>query len=127
MFYSHTIIAKKRPLGTVWITAHLERKIKKHQLNEIDVASYAECIMFPEVPIALRLSGHLLYGLVRIYSMKVKYLIQNCNRIVDDIRRVFTSVQVNLPGEADHAPFESLTLPSTFNLDAMELDYYPIK
>ncbi|ONK70490.1 uncharacterized protein A4U43_C05F34250 [Asparagus officinalis] len=82
--------------------------------------------MFPEVPIALRLSGHLLYGLVRIYSMKVKYLIQDCNRMVDDIRRVFTSVQVNLPGEADHAPFESLTLPSTFNLDAMELDYYPI-
>lgn len=41
MFYLHTFLAKKNPLGTVWIAAHLERKIKKHQLDEIDIPSYA--------------------------------------------------------------------------------------
>lgn len=78
--------------------------------------------MFPEVPIALRLSGHLLLGLVRIYSWKVNYLFQDCNRMLSDIRTAFATVQIDLPVEADRAPFESVTLPETFELDALELD-----
>ncbi|TVT98753.1 hypothetical protein EJB05_55911, partial [Eragrostis curvula] len=144
MFYSHTILARKSPLGTVWIAAHLERKIKKPQIDGIDIPSYAgpvrpspplpslaqwrsfsspaESIMFPEVPIALRLSGHLLLGLVRIYSWKVNYLFQDCNRMVTTIRTAFSSVQVDLPAGQDHAPFESITLPATLNLDDLDLD-----
>ncbi|RCV30511.1 hypothetical protein SETIT_6G101100v2 [Setaria italica] len=122
MFYSHTILARKSPLGTVWIAAHLERKIKKPQIDGIDIPSYAESIMFPEVPIALRLSGHLLLGLVRIYSWKVNYLFQDCNRMVTTIRTAFASVQVDLPVDADRAPFESITLPPTLNLDDLNLD-----
>ena len=41
MFYSHTILARKSPLGTVWIAAHLERKIKKPQIDGIDIPTYA--------------------------------------------------------------------------------------
>ena len=41
MFYSHTILARKSPLGTVWIAAHLERKIKKPQIDGIDITSSA--------------------------------------------------------------------------------------
>lgn len=78
--------------------------------------------MFPEVPIALRLSGHLLLGLVRIYSWKVNYLFQDCNRMVTTIRTAFASVQVDLPVDADRAPFESITLPPTLNLDELNLD-----
>ncbi|XP_072962041.1 sister chromatid cohesion 1 protein 3-like [Typha angustifolia] len=122
MFYSHTFLAKKSPLGTVWIAAHLERKIKKPQIEVIDIPSYAESIMFPEVPLALRLSGHLLLGLVRIYSWKVNYLFQDCNRMLTDIRTAFAAVQIDLPIEADRAPFEFVTLPDTFELDALELD-----
>nr|XP_019707735.1 sister chromatid cohesion 1 protein 3 [Elaeis guineensis] len=122
MFYSHTFLARKSPLGTVWIAAHLERRIKKPQIDVIDIPSYAEFIMFPEVPIALRLSGHLLLGLVRIFSWKVNYLFQDCNRMLTDIRMAFASIQVNLPADADRAPFESVTLPETFELDALELD-----
>ncbi|WVZ94162.1 hypothetical protein U9M48_040090 [Paspalum notatum var. saurae] len=122
MFYSHTILARKRPLGTVWIAAHLERKIKKPQIDGIDIPSYAESIMFPEVPIALRLSGHLLLGLVRIYSWKVNYLFHDCNKMVATIRTSFTSVEVNLPVEVEPAPFDSITLPPTLNLDDLNLD-----
>lgn len=78
--------------------------------------------MFPEVPIALRLSGHLLLGLVRIYSWKVNYLFQDCNRMLTTIRTAFASVQVDLPIDADRAPFEAITLPDTFNLDDLNLD-----
>lgn len=78
--------------------------------------------MFPEVPIALRLSGHLLLGLVKIYSWKVNYLFQDCNRVLSNIRTAMASAQVDLPADANRAPFESITLPNTFALDALELD-----
>jgi N terminus of Rad21 / Rec8 like protein len=41
MFYSPTILAKKSPMGTVWMAAHLERKIKKAQIEKINIALYA--------------------------------------------------------------------------------------
>ncbi|KAM0836522.1 hypothetical protein ACQ4PT_062280 [Festuca glaucescens] len=122
MFYSQSILARKSPLGTVWIAAHLERKVKKAQVDGIDIPTYVQSIMFPEVPIALRLSGHLLLGLVRIYSWKVNYLFQDCNRMLSTIRTAFASVEVDLPFDADRAPFEVITLPETFNLDDLNLD-----
>lgn len=78
--------------------------------------------MFPEVPIALRLSGHLLLGVVRIYSKKVDYLHHDCNVFLSHIRTAIATIQVNLPEDASHAPFHSVTLPATFELDALNLD-----
>ena len=42
----------------------------------------------PEVPIALRTSGHLLLGVVKIYSRKVKYVLQECNETITKIKLV---------------------------------------
>ncbi|KAL2246650.1 UNVERIFIED_CONTAM: Sister chromatid cohesion 1 protein 3, partial [Sesamum indicum] len=81
-------------------------------------------IMYPEVPIALRMSGHLLLGVVRIYSKQVDYLYEDCNGVRNTINRVFTSVNVNLPDDAKHAPFHAITLPEKFELDSLELDDY---
>ncbi|RCV30499.1 hypothetical protein SETIT_6G100000v2 [Setaria italica] len=78
--------------------------------------------MFPEVPIALRLSGHLLLGLVRIYSWKVNYLFQDCNRMITTIRTTFVAVEIDLPVEVEPAPFDSIRLPLTLNLDDLNLD-----
>ncbi|XP_020590488.1 sister chromatid cohesion 1 protein 3-like [Phalaenopsis equestris] len=126
MFYSHTFLARKSPLGIVWIAAHLDHKLKRPQIESINIPSYAEKIMMPDVPIALRLSGHLLIGIVRIYSWKVNHVYSDCNKLVSYIRKAFASVPVDLPIEADHAPFESVTLPETFDLNTMGLDesYY---
>ncbi|KAL0396514.1 UNVERIFIED_CONTAM: Sister chromatid cohesion 1 protein 3 [Sesamum calycinum] len=71
MFYSHTFLARKGPLGTVWCAAHLQHKLKKSHYVSTNVPSTVERIMYPEVPIALRMSGHLLLGVVRIYSNKL--------------------------------------------------------
>lgn len=122
MFYSHTILAKKAPLGTVWIAAHLERRIKKSQIDEIDIETYTLRIAYPEVPIALRLSAHLLLGIVKIYSLKVNYLLQDCNSMKGTIGTVFPAARIDLPPDADRAPFEFLTKPDNFQLDAFELD-----
>ncbi|XVE76677.1 hypothetical protein DITRI_Ditri13aG0000800 [Diplodiscus trichospermus] len=122
MFYSHTFLSRKAPLGTVWCAAHLQHRLKKSHYTATDIPSTVDNIMFPEVPIALRMSGHLLLGVVRIYSKKVDYLYHDCNIILIGLRKVFNSTQVNLPEDARQAPVQAITLPKTFDLDAMELD-----
>ncbi|XP_042436940.1 sister chromatid cohesion 1 protein 3-like [Zingiber officinale] len=121
MFYSHSLLAKKTPLGMVWIAAH-SQKMKKTQIDWVDIQSSADDIMYPLAAIALRLSRHLLVGLVKIYSWKMNYLFQDCNRMLTNTRVVVASIHINLPTNADKAPFESITLPETYNLDALELE-----
>ncbi|KAL3615388.1 hypothetical protein CASFOL_041049 [Castilleja foliolosa] len=124
MFYSHTFLARKGPLGTVWCAAHLQHRLKKSHYIATNVPSTVQRIMFPEVPIALRMSGHLLLGVVRIYSKQVDYLYEDCNEIRITINRVFTTVNVNLPRDETHAPPHSVTLPEKLDLDALDLDDY---
>ncbi|XP_057800459.1 sister chromatid cohesion 1 protein 3-like [Salvia miltiorrhiza] len=126
MFYSHTFLARKGPLGTVWCAAHLQHKLKKSHYVKTNVSTTVEKIMNPEVPIALRMSGHLLLGVVRIYSKQVDYFFEDCNEIRITINRVFTTVTVNLPSDATQAPFHSVTLPEKFDLDTIKLDDYNV-
>jgi cohesin complex subunit SCC1 len=42
--------------------------------------------------------------------------------MLSTIRTAFASVEVDLPFDADRAPFEVITLPETFNLDDLNLD-----
>jgi cohesin complex subunit SCC1 len=37
MFYSTQILAKKGPLGLVWIAAHMDRQLKRQQINDASV------------------------------------------------------------------------------------------
>ncbi|KAF5745842.1 putative cohesin subunit rad21 [Tripterygium wilfordii] len=121
MFYSQFILAKKGPLGTIWIAAHLERKLRKNQVADTDIGVSVDSILFPEVPIALRLSSHLLLGVVRIYSRKVNYLFDDCSEALLKIKQAFRSTAVDLPPEESTAPYHSITLPETFDLDDFEL------
>ncbi|KAK7295222.1 hypothetical protein RJT34_18127 [Clitoria ternatea] len=121
MFYSQFILAKKGPLGTIWIAAHLERKLRKNQVADTDIGVSVDSILFPDVPIALRLSSHLLLGVVRIYSRKVNYLFDDCSEALLKIKQAFRSTTVDLPPEESTAPYHSITLPETFDLDDFEL------
>ncbi|KAF3783917.1 Sister chromatid cohesion 1 protein 4 [Nymphaea thermarum] len=122
MFYSHFILARKGPLGTVWMAAHLQNKLRKSQVTETNISASIDSIMFPEVPIALRLSGHLLLGVVRIYSRKVDYLHHDCNEILTKLRYAFASIEIDLPEDASTAPIHTVTIPETLELDAIHLD-----
>ncbi|KAF8053767.1 hypothetical protein N665_1375s0005 [Sinapis alba] len=121
MFYSQFILAKKGPLGTIWIAAHLERKLRKNQVADTDIGVSVDSILFPEAPIALRLSSHLLLGVVRIYSKKVNYLFDDCSEALLKVKQAFRSAAVDLPPEESTAPYHSITLPETFDLDDFEL------
>ncbi|XP_065871341.1 sister chromatid cohesion 1 protein 3 isoform X2 [Euphorbia lathyris] len=122
MFYSQTFLARKGPLGTVWCAAHLQHRLKKSHYTSTDIPYTVDCIMFPEVPIALRMSGHLLVGVVRIYSKKVDYLYHDCNVALVAVKKAFDSTEVNLPENATTAKFDAVTLPLTFDLDDFDID-----
>ena len=69
MFYSDVILAKKGPLSRIWLAAHWDKKISKQQIFQTDISESVLSIKGMTVPLALRLSGHLLLGLVRIYQV----------------------------------------------------------
>jgi cohesin complex subunit SCC1 len=48
------------------------------------------------VPMALRLSGQLLYGVVRIYSRQAKYLLDDCNEAIIKLKTAFRAGVVDM-------------------------------
>jgi cohesin complex subunit SCC1 len=59
-------------------------------------------------PMALRLSGQLLLGVVRIYSRKTKYLLDDCNEALVKIKISFQNSTLDL--HADQALFNAVTI-----------------
>lgn len=86
MFYSDLILAKKGPLAKIWLAAHREKKLKKTQIIQTDLLSSVKAIVNPIEPLSLRLSAHLLLGLVRIQVKKTEYLYKDLNETVIKIR-----------------------------------------
>ena len=66
------------PLGKIWLAAHMEKKLTKNQIFTTDISESVDSVLNPAAPLALRVSGHLMLGIVRIYSRKVKYLMTDC-------------------------------------------------
>lgn len=124
MFYSQYILAKRGPLGTIWIAAHLDRRLRKSQITETDVAVAVQSIINPDAPLALRLSGQLMLGVVRVYSRKVNYLFQDCSEALVKIKQAFKQTSdVDLPEGAGTAQHHTITLPE--NYDDLELFFEP--
>ena len=63
----------------------------------------AEGIIEPVVPLALRMSGHLLLGVVRVYSRQVQYLFADCSDAMHKIRMVRAPVP-RVPSPCATAP-----------------------
>ncbi|GAX77897.1 hypothetical protein CEUSTIGMA_g5339.t1 [Chlamydomonas eustigma] len=93
MFYSTQILSRKGPLGLVWIAAHIDGQLKKNQVSEMSIPGTVEVLLSPDIPLALRLTGQLLLGVVRIYSYKVTYLHQDCKEALVKIRLAFHAKQ----------------------------------
>jgi cohesin complex subunit SCC1 len=86
------------PLAKVWLAAH-ERKLTKAQLLQTSITRSTQAIVEQdEAPLALRLSGQLLLGVVRIYSRKARYLLDDCNEALMKIKLV----HIPFPGSQSH-------------------------
>ncbi|KAL1310987.1 hypothetical protein AAFC00_001207 [Neodothiora populina] len=122
MFYSETLLAKTGPLARVWLAANIERKLTKQNILQSNIESSVHTIIDTnQAPIALRLSGQLLLGVVRIYSRKARYLLDDCNEALMKIKLAFRPGNVDLPSNQSHtANPAALVLPDTIT----ELDLF---
>ncbi|XP_042656714.1 double-strand-break repair protein rad21-like protein 1 isoform X2 [Tyto alba] len=115
MFYMHFLINKRGPLAKIWLAAHWERKLTKAHIFECNLETTIEKIISPKFTIALRTSGHLLLGVVRIYHRKAKYLLADCSEALTKMKTAFRPGLVDLPEQNFEAAYQSITLPEEFN------------
>ncbi|CDO75674.1 hypothetical protein BN946_scf184941.g27 [Trametes cinnabarina] len=127
MFYSEAILSRRGPLAKVWLAAHMERKLSKTQTLQTDIEQSVDAIMHQEIEVmALRLSGQLLLGVVRIYSRKAKYLLDDCNEALLKIKMAFRPGIVDMTEDQLTVNQNAITLQSTnLDLDALlpDLDW----
>lgn len=89
MFYAQFVLSKKGPLAKIWLAAHWEKKLSKAQIYETNVQDAVAEIIQPKVKLSLRTTGHLLLGIVRIYSRKAKYVLADCNEAFLKLKMAF--------------------------------------
>ncbi|KAF2420985.1 hypothetical protein EJ08DRAFT_665465 [Tothia fuscella] len=116
MFYSDTLLSKTGPLARVWLAANMERRLSKKDCVNSDLEDSIQVMVNEsQAPMALRLSGQLLLGVVRIYKRKTGYLLDDCNEALLKIKMAFRpGGNVDLPADQSHtANPESIMLPET--------------
>ncbi|KAK2897315.1 hypothetical protein Q8A73_013695 [Channa argus] len=114
MFYTHLFTSKRGPLAKIWLAAHWERKLTKAHVFECNLETTIRDIISPKMTIGLRTSGHLLLGVVRIYSRKAKYLLADCNDALIKIKMAFRPGQTDLPEGGLEATLKAITLIEDF-------------
>ena len=111
MFYSETLLSKTGPLARVWLSANLERKLSKTHILQSNIETSVGAIVGQDqAPMALRLSGQLLLGVVRIYSRKARYLLEDCNEALMKIKMVGRQLYAALSTLTD---YRRLSVPGT--------------
>ncbi|KAF7722536.1 Double-strand-break repair protein rad21 [Apophysomyces ossiformis] len=107
------ILAKRGPLERVWLASHWERKISKSQFLQTNLEKTIDAITTDQdEPLALRISGQLLLGVVRIYSRKTRYLLEDCNEALVKIKLSFKKGDVNMPDiQQSVVSLNAITLP----------------
>jgi cohesin complex subunit SCC1 len=113
MLQAENLLTREGPLAQVWLAANLERKLNKTQFLQSNITQSTQAIVkattatdeSPEA-LTLRLSGQLLYGVVRIYSRKAKYLLDDVSDALLKLKSAFKSSAntVTLPVNATIVP-----------------------
>lgn len=117
MFYSEQLLLKTGPLAKVWLASNVERKLSKQQILQSDISNSVHVIVDGgQAPMALRMSGQLMLGVVRIYGRKARYLLDDCNEALLKIRMTFKSTNNHdLPNQATTTI--DLNLPEQLTID----------
>ncbi|XP_022146858.1 sister chromatid cohesion 1 protein 1-like [Momordica charantia] len=89
MFYSHQLLARKAPLGQIWMAATMHAKINRRKLDKLNIIKICEEILNPSVPMALRLLGILMGGVVIVYERKVKILYEDVTRLLVELNEAW--------------------------------------
>eukprot|EP01133_Synstelium_polycarpum_P003679 gene3679-4234_t len=126
MFFSQIVLAKRGPLGKVWLAGHWDKKLTKNNIFKTNIPKSIKHILNPHLPMALRMTSHLLLGVVRIFSKKVKYLLDDCS---DAVARFKATSKRPAPGitlqlEDDEADAQTIVAPQKITNIAQQIDDY---
>ncbi|KAG9202253.1 sister chromatid cohesion protein 1 [Epicoccum nigrum] len=115
MFLPEDLLFKSGQLARVWLAANQHKKLTKAQVLQDKIDEDIQVIIRPEGaaggPLALRLNGQLLLGVVRIYHRKAHYLHDDCNDALWKIKMAFRPGNIDAPAQTHVANPTSLTLP----------------
>ncbi|RDW80176.1 hypothetical protein BP6252_04814 [Coleophoma cylindrospora] len=129
MFYSHEILtSRKHGVATVWLVATLgekstTKKVTRKAILNVNVQKACETIMEPEAPLALRLQGNLLYGVSRVYSQQVGYVLADTQTAQNTIRALMKISSSNGldPGAGKAHPNQLILMDDPAFVPEMEL------
>ncbi|KAI8962649.1 Rec8 like protein-domain-containing protein [Daldinia sp. FL1419] len=117
MFYSHEILTNRQyGVATIWLVATVgnrssTRKVTRKAIQEVDVQKACGKIIEPGAPVALRLQGHLLYGVSRVYNQQCSYMLSDLQKIQAHMHIFFTKFGANqLDPEAGQARPENIVI-----------------
>ncbi|XP_055831731.1 sister chromatid cohesion 1 protein 1 [Solanum dulcamara] len=126
MFYSHQLLARKAPLGQIWMAATLHSKLNRKKLSKLNIINICEQILNPSVPMALRLSGILMGGVVIVYERKVKLLYEDVTRLMVQINEAWKVKAATdptlLPKGKLQAKYAAVTLPENREEELPEIE-----
>ncbi|XP_054712342.1 double-strand-break repair protein rad21 homolog isoform X2 [Uloborus diversus] len=111
--FTKYLLEKKGSLSRIWLAAHWENKLKRSCIFEIDIQKSISDMITAEIILDLRISGHLLIGIVKIYSKKAQFLLNECNNVFY-IVSAFRSCKIDLPDKKKQACVKEITLPENF-------------
>ncbi|EXJ63597.1 uncharacterized protein A1O5_11358 [Cladophialophora psammophila CBS 110553] len=92
MFYSHEILTNRQyGVATIWLVATLGsksnlKKISRRAILDVDLQKACKTITEPEVPLALRLQGSLLFGVSRVFQQQCGYVLMDITSLRDRMR-----------------------------------------
>ncbi|XP_042061307.1 sister chromatid cohesion 1 protein 2-like isoform X2 [Salvia splendens] len=126
MFYTQLLLSKKGALGIIWMAAHCHKRLKKDQVHHTHIPSSVDKILDDGVPLVThRILAFLLLGVVRIYSKKVEYLLNDCHEILNRLCTFKTGksaqAEAGVGISRPQGPSHSITLPARFELDTFDL------
>ncbi|CBI25438.3 unnamed protein product, partial [Vitis vinifera] len=138
MFYSHQLLARKAALGQIWrvafyllllMAATMHAKMNRRKLDKLNIIKICEEILNPSVPMALRLSGILMGGVVIIYERKLMHCLEIGYLQVElneawKVKAGAGSHSTDLPKRKSQAKYEAVTLPDNEEGDAPEIERF---
>ncbi|QCE01360.1 cohesin complex subunit SCC1 [Vigna unguiculata] len=108
------------------MAATMHAKINRRKLDKLNIIKICEEILNPSVPMALRLSGILMGGVVIVYERKVKLLYDDVTRFLVEINeawKVKTAPDPTLlPKAKSKAKKEAVTLPGIRETNVADIE-----
>ncbi|KAL2630947.1 hypothetical protein R1flu_015633 [Riccia fluitans] len=119
MFFSNQLLCRKGPLGQIWVVATMHAKLSRKKAEQINIGEICMHVLQPQVPLALRLSGILMGGIVLIYDRKVKLLQDDVNEFLAKLKTAVDHKDrdkaICLPRSKLQAKFENVTINYDFD------------